>query len=207
MWIEKAHVFYIEDNKKLQLGHFVLMDVWYTVRNEAKWITYNTGLKQARKRKSSDKDDEGEHMSDADQDELEEIPRPIGQKAAKKAAFQKKAANANKKVIDNTDLEEIITFAKVQADDHVNRLKVLEVQQKLSSEKIEQAKLAHLAAMEQKEAALQQKEARKLEVESKMFETYNKLLTLDVSFMSSEDKIDHANTMRCLKKKIFADYN
>jgi hypothetical protein len=157
MWIEKAHVFYIEDNKKLQLGHFVLMDVWYTVRNEAKWITYNTGLKQARKRKSSDKDDEGEHMSDADQDELEEIPRPIGQKAAKKAAFQKKAANANKKVIDNTDLEEIITFAKVQADDHANHLKVLEVQQKLSSEKIEQAKLAHLAAMEQKEAALQQK--------------------------------------------------
>jgi hypothetical protein len=40
-----------------------------------------------------------------------------------------------------------------------------------------------------------------------MFETCNKLLTLDVSFMSSEDKIDHANTMRCLKKKIFADYN
>jgi hypothetical protein len=36
MWIDKAHVFYIEDNIKLKLGHFVLMDVWYTVRNEAK---------------------------------------------------------------------------------------------------------------------------------------------------------------------------
>jgi hypothetical protein len=164
-------------------------------------------LKQARKRKSSDKDDEGEHMSDADRDELEEIPRSTGQKSAKKAAFQKKAANGNKKVNDSTYLEEIITFGKVQADDHANRLKVLEVQQKLSSEKIEQAKLAHLAAMEQKEAALEQKEARKLEVETKMFDTYNKLLTLDVSFMSAEDKIDHANTMRCLKKKIFADYN
>ncbi|RCV26482.1 hypothetical protein SETIT_5G248900v2 [Setaria italica] len=56
MWIDKAHVFYVEENKKLKLGHFVLMDVWYTVQNEAKWITYNNELKQARKRKSSDKD-------------------------------------------------------------------------------------------------------------------------------------------------------
>jgi hypothetical protein len=99
------------------------------------------------------------------------------------------------------------TFGKIQADEHANRLKVLEVQQKLSSEKIEQAKLAHLAAKEQKEAAMEQKEARKLEVEAKMFETYNKLLALDVSLMSPEEKIDHANTMRCLKKKIFAEYN
>jgi hypothetical protein len=58
MWIEKAHVFYIEDNKKLKLTHFVLMDVWKIVRNEEKWITYNIGLKQARKRKNSDKENE-----------------------------------------------------------------------------------------------------------------------------------------------------
>jgi hypothetical protein len=51
MWIEKAHVFYIEDNKKLNLGPFVLMEVWNTVKNEAKWITYKNGLKAARKRK------------------------------------------------------------------------------------------------------------------------------------------------------------
>jgi hypothetical protein len=206
MWLEKAHVFYIEDNKRLKLTTFVLMDVWKLVRHEAKWTTYNKGLKQARKRKSSDKENGEEGMDcNEDLDDVEEIPRPIGQKAAKKAAFEKKATNGNKK--DTIDLEEMNTFGKIQADEHANRLKVLEVQQKLSSEKVEQAKLAHLAAKEQKEAAMEQKEARKLEVEAKMFETYNKLLALDVSLMSPEEKIDHANTMRCLKKKIFAEYN
>ena len=41
-------------------------DVWYAVRNEAKWITYNQGLKQARKRKSSDKQQEGEDVGHID---------------------------------------------------------------------------------------------------------------------------------------------
>jgi hypothetical protein len=77
----------------------------------------------------------------------------------------------------------------------------------LSTEKIEQAKLAHLAAKEQKEAAEKQREARKFEVEAKMFETYNRLLSLDKSLMSDEEKEDHANTMKYLKKKLFPDYN
>jgi len=81
MWIEKAHVFYIEDNKKLSLGPFVLMEVWNTVKTEAKWITYNNGLKAARKRKGSGKDKEGEDSNHIDLDELEEQQRPIGQKA------------------------------------------------------------------------------------------------------------------------------
>jgi hypothetical protein len=215
MWLEKAHAFYIEDNKKLKLTTFVLMDVWKLVRHEAKWIGYNKGLKQARKRKSSGKEDPEEDMDcNADLVDVEEIPRPIGQKAAKKAAFEKKATNANKKAIDPIDLEEITTFGKIQADEHANRLKVLEVQEKLSSQKIEQGKLAHLAAKEQKEAAEAQREAaelqreaRKLELEAKMFETYNKLLAVDISLMSDEEKKDHASTMKCLKKKIFSDYN
>ncbi|RLM74683.1 uncharacterized protein C2845_PM15G18960 [Panicum miliaceum] len=59
MWIDKAHHFYVEDNKLLKLGHFVLMDVWYVVRNEPKWITYNNGLKEARKSKTSDNGNAG----------------------------------------------------------------------------------------------------------------------------------------------------
>jgi hypothetical protein len=84
MWIDKAHVFYVVDNKKLKLGHFVLMDVWYTVRNEAKWVTYNNGLRQARKRKGSDKDSEGEDKDNAELEDVEEIPRPMGQKKQRK---------------------------------------------------------------------------------------------------------------------------
>ncbi|KAF8719942.1 hypothetical protein HU200_024708 [Digitaria exilis] len=92
MWIEKAQALYIADNKEKEpkLGPFVLMNVWYAVRNEAKWITYNTGLKNARKKKSSDKEMEGGDVGQLDNDELEEPGRPMGQKRAKKAALEKK---------------------------------------------------------------------------------------------------------------------
>jgi len=89
MWIEKAHVFYIKDNEKLNLGPFVLMDVWNILKTEAKWITYNNGLKAARKRKGSGKDKEGEDSNHIDLDELEEQQRPIGQKAGKKLKYEK----------------------------------------------------------------------------------------------------------------------
>lgn len=52
-----------------------------------------------------------------------------------------------------------------------------------------------------------QREARKLELEARVFETYNNLVAIDVSLMSEEEKLDHANTLRCLKKKIFSDYS
>ncbi|CAO1943520.1 unnamed protein product [Urochloa humidicola] len=84
-------------------------------------------------------------------------------------------------------------------DEHnANRMKVLEVQQKLSSEKIEQAKM-------QMEAPKVQREARKLEVEARMYQTYNRLLSVDTSLMSDEEKVDHENTLKFLQKKLFAD--
>ncbi|CAN6323634.1 unnamed protein product, partial [Urochloa humidicola] len=36
-------------------------------------------------------------------------------------------------------------------------------------------------------------------------ETYNHLLTKDLSLMTDEEKLDHANTMKCLKRKLFAE--
>lgn len=35
----------------------------------------------------------------------------------------------------------------------------------------------------------------------------NRLLAMDVALMSDEEKLEHANTMKCLKKKLFSDYN
>ncbi|CAN6227509.1 unnamed protein product [Urochloa humidicola] len=191
MWIEKAHAFYLVDNKKL--GPFVLMEVWNTVKTEAKWITYNNGLREARKKaasKGAGSGIEGDATDHMDLDDLDELPRPMGQKQAKKLKYGKA------KEVEHIDLEELDKFAKIQDDQNASRLKVLEVQQKLSSEKLEQTKLAHLAAKEQKEA-------RRLELESKMFETFNQLLAMDLSLMSDEEKLDHANTMKCLKKKLF----
>ncbi|CAN6274104.1 unnamed protein product [Urochloa humidicola] len=114
----------------------------------------------------------------------------MGQKQAKKLKY------AKNKEVEHIDLEELDKFAKIQDEQNASRLKVLEVQQKLSSEKMEQTKLAHLAAKEQKEA-------RKYELESRMFETFNHLISMDLSLMSDEEKLDHANTLKCLKKKLF----
>ena len=78
MWIEKAHVFYKKDNERLNQDLFVLME-----KTEAKWITYNNGLRATRKRKGSGKENEGEDSRAIDVDELEEQPRPMGQKKLK----------------------------------------------------------------------------------------------------------------------------
>jgi hypothetical protein len=59
----------------------------------------------------------------------------------------------------------------------------------------------------QKDATEVQMEARKLELEARVFETYNNLVAIDVSLMSEEEKLDHANILRCLKKKIFSNYS
>ncbi|CAO2185468.1 unnamed protein product [Urochloa humidicola] len=195
MWIEKAHSFYLQDNKKLGLGPFVLMEVWNILKTEAKWITYNNGLKEARKRaasKGASNGNEGDATDHIDLDDLDELPRPMGQKQAKKLKY------AKNKEVEHIDLEELDKFAKIQDEQNASRLKVLEVQQKLSSEKMEQTKLAHLAAKEQKEA-------RKYELESRMFETFNHLISMDLSLMSDEEKLDHGNTLKCLKKKLFAE--
>ena len=38
-----------------------------------------------------------------------------------------------------------------------------------------------------------------------MFDTYNRLLSMDLSLMSDEEKLDHANIMKYLKKKLFPE--
>ena len=77
MWIDKAHKFYVDGNKHLKLGPFVLMDVWYTVRGVAKWVTYNNDLKKTHNKKDSVTDGNTSNKED-------ELPRPMGRKKAKK---------------------------------------------------------------------------------------------------------------------------
>jgi hypothetical protein len=57
------------------------MEVWNTVKIEAKWITYNNRLKAARKRKGSGREKEGDDSSHIDEDQLDEQPRPMEQKS------------------------------------------------------------------------------------------------------------------------------
>ncbi|PWZ18200.1 hypothetical protein Zm00014a_029120 [Zea mays] len=128
---------------------------WRT-KTQAKWFSYND---HSNKRKEMDSSnpivDEAEDL---------ELPRPIGQKAAKKAAYDATDKVAKK-------------GAKKAAYDAID--KVLEMQQKISNDKIEASKLSLQAAKDEKEARL-------LEKESKMLETYACLLKQDMSAMHDE---------------------
>ncbi|CAD6268474.1 unnamed protein product [Miscanthus lutarioriparius] len=201
MWIDAADKFYLIDNKKAKLGPFVLKNVWKICREVPKWKTYNEDLRNVLKRKSYHI--EGEVEED---DDIEEMPeRPIGQKAAKKAAHAAKGKSKGSNLDDDgkakesaIDVEKLDKFSKIQEDLNANRMKVLELQQKLSTEKLETTRLAHLTAKETTEA-------KRLKKESKMMHAYNTLISQDTSSMSDEEKAERVATMKCFRKTLFLE--
>ncbi|KAF0914059.1 hypothetical protein E2562_026475 [Oryza meyeriana var. granulata] len=86
--------------------------------------------------------------------------------------------------------EACISMGSIEESANANRMKILELQQKLSSEKLETTKLAHLTAQETKEGKRLEVEGKKLEKESKMMEAYNNLISQDSSSMSAEEKAE-----------------
>jgi hypothetical protein len=203
MWIDAAHKFYVVDNKEAKIGPFVLMEVWKTCRDVTKWKTYNEELRNARKRTSFHLEGDNEENNQT----VDDMPkRPMGQKAAKKAALAEKKqskrddGNSKEFVI---DVDKIDRFSKFQEETNANRIKVLELQQKLSSEKLEATKLAHLTAQESKEGKKLLLEAKKVERESKMMDAYNNLISQDTSTMSDEEMAERVAAMKCLRKTLF----
>ncbi|CAL5079979.1 unnamed protein product [Urochloa decumbens] len=204
MWIHAAHKFYVEDNKEKdpKLGPFVLMEVWKICREVSKLKTYNEGLRNARKRKSFHLEGDSEDKNDT----LDEMPkRPMGQKAAKRAAL---AANGKSKGSSSSsdgqskespiDLDKFDRYSKFQEENNEKRMMILDRQEKLSYEKLEATKIAHLTAQEYKEG-------KKLEKESKMMETYNNLISQDTSSMSAEERVQRVSMMKCLVKTLFPE--
>ncbi|CAL4987517.1 unnamed protein product [Urochloa decumbens] len=202
MWIDAAHKFYAEDNKDAKLGPFVLMEVWKICQEVSKWKTYNEGLRNARKRKSFHLEGDSEENDDT----FDEMPkRPMGQKAAKRAAL---AANGKSKGSNSSndgqskespiDRDKFDRYSKFQEENNEKRMKLLDRQEKLSSEKLEATKIAHQTAQDYKEG-------KKLEKESKMMETYNNLLSQDTSAMSAQEKAQRVSMMKCLMKALFPE--
>ncbi|CAD6240249.1 unnamed protein product [Miscanthus lutarioriparius] len=87
-------------------------------------------------------------------------------------------------------------LGKFQEETNANRMKILELQQKLSSEKLETTKLAHLTTQETKKGKM-------VEKESKMMEAYNSLILQDTSSMSDVEKAERVAAMKCLRKALF----
>lgn len=224
-WMDAAEQFYLEDNKNEnnkneKLGPFVLKNVWKICREVPKWKTYNEDLKNARKRKTYHLVEDGENLQTAD-----EMPkRPPGQRAAKEAALA--AKNKSKAMGDDgkskesaIDVEKLDKLSKIQEEANSNRMKVLELQQKLSSDKIETTRLAHLTAQENRESKKLEMEGRrlemegkklemegkKLEVEGKMMDAYNNLISQDTSSMTDDEKSERVAGMKCLRKMLFPE--
>lgn len=205
MWLDAAHKFYVDDNKECKdvVGPYMLTEVWKICRDVPKWKTYNENLKNARKRKAFHLEGESEENEDT----CDQMPqRPIGQKAAKKAALA--AKNGKLKGSSSSDdghskdspieLDKFDRYSKFQEANNEKRMKLLDRQEKIASEKLEATKIAHLTAQEYKEG-------KKLDKETKMMETYNNLVSQDTSSMSDEEKAQRAMMMKCLMKALFPE--
>jgi hypothetical protein len=195
MWVAEAHKWYERDTG---LPRFQLMDVWYSVRSEPKWQTYNQSLKSTRKRKDSNGEEGGEEEENMTSNEKS---RPPGQKAAKRALHESKGKQTSDDVGDD--------FQLLKAAE-ASRMKLLEMQEKLAMDRLESARISRAAAREQKEAnklsclaAKEHKKAKDLEITVKMMETYNCLLCKDVSTMNNDEKAEHAAMLKHLKKTLY----
>jgi hypothetical protein len=204
-WMEAAHNFYLVDNKdnKDVVGPFMLTEVWKMCRDVPKWKTYNEMLKNARKRKSFHLEGDSEKNDNL----VDEMPeRPIGQKAAKKAALAaKKGKFKGSSSSDDghskdspIELDKFERYSKFQETNNDKRMKMLDKQEKIASDKLEATRLAQLTAQDYKEG-------KKLEKETKMMEIYNNLASQDTSSMTDEEKVQRQSMLKRLEKALFPE--
>jgi hypothetical protein len=204
-WMEAAHGFYVEDNKdnKDVAGLFLLEKVWKICRDVPKWKSYNELLKNARKRKSFNLEGDSEE----NEDNVDEMPeRPIGQKAAKKAALAaKKSKIKGSSGSDDghskdspIELDKFERYSKFQDSNTDRRMKMLDRQEKISTNKLEATRVAQLTAQDYREG-------KKLEKETRMMETYNNLASKDTSSMSDDEKAQRLSMLKKLEKALFPE--
>ncbi|TVU34133.1 hypothetical protein EJB05_15962, partial [Eragrostis curvula] len=181
---DKAHAFYESDWG----GQFLLTKVWKAVRSEPKWHNYNTYLEEAKKRNKANEEEPGEHTPSATPPE--DPPRPMGTKQAKALR------NGKGKLKEPTaELVELEKYQEIQLEASKNRSQILEKQERLSTEKLEAARLSHLAALENKEA-------RKHEKESEMWKTYRAMLAQDTSHMSENMKDEYVKALKVMRETL-----
>ena len=185
---DKAHAFYEADYK---MGQFRLINCWKAVRDQPKWVTYNEWLEREKKRKMSEAGEVGEHTSTPV--DIEDIPRPKGTKAAKAERNGKGKSKAA-----TVDMEVLDKYIAAQAKAKNNRSGMLELQQRLSAEKLESAKLSALAAQDNKEA-------KKLERESEMMKTYRAMIMQDTIGMTDEMKNEHVKALKTMRERLFGN--
>lgn len=90
-------------------------------------------------------------------------------------------------------MEELNKYIEAQEEASKNRTAVLEVQKRISQDKVEASRLALEAAKENKEA----------KTKAKMLEQYTKLLTHDTSGMPDDMKAEHLKAISLMRETLW----
>ncbi|XP_062181718.1 glutathione S-transferase T3-like [Phragmites australis] len=175
---DKALELYAERYKK----PFTMVHWWRTLKDQPKWCAHAEQMvKEKGKNSMVGVDNTSAAASPQD------LQRPIGRNKAKAER------NGKPRVQDPEVIvllgEKIDKFIEGQTIAKQNRIMVTEEQRRMSTEKLEAARLAHSAAVAQKE--------------SKMLEVYNSLLLQDTSAMSEREKVNRERMMESMSLKLF----
>uniref|UniRef100_A0ACD5YGJ9 Uncharacterized protein n=1 Tax=Avena sativa TaxID=4498 RepID=A0ACD5YGJ9_AVESA len=124
----------------------------------------------------------------------EKTPRPIGVKAAKKAREKEKEAPTEI----NGMKEQIGAFLQAQAETKVQNGEMMELQSRLSAEKLEANRLAYEAAKERTVAKL-------AEERTKLFDKFTEMLNTDTTKMEPWAKEMHVRAVTRLGDQLFKE--
>lgn len=169
--MEKAQKLYEANNNE---GPFMFMHCWNVLRNEPKWHAYLDRVNKSNKRKFEDEVGVAELRYTADN--AEDIPRPIGAKAAKASRNGMGKGKAQASMLDIED--ELCRFEDIVNGAKQGRGEMLQAQ-----------KHAHLAAKEHKEAV--------------MLETFRDLMNKDTSGMPEDVRCEHVLALKSMREKLF----
>lgn len=175
--MDKAQKFY----EQYKDGPFTLKHCWLLLRDEPKWQAILEDTMMPNKRKL----DEGEMvehiLAPAQSDD-----RPIGNKKAK-------AERNNKGKAYPCHMDDVLKkLTEIQGTDKSHN-EMLETQKRVSSEKLESARLNHLAAKENTKSA--------------MLETYRTLILKETSAMPDDVKAEDIMFLKCIRESIFGETN
>ncbi|KAL6899490.1 hypothetical protein ACP4OV_006148 [Aristida adscensionis] len=172
--MEKALAIYEADYKD---GPFMFKYCWEVLRDQPKWHAYLDDLQNPNKRKL---DDEGDIVENTPAFDLDE-KRPMGTKTAK-ALRSGKGNEKDRASTSHMDEQLINKFIEVQSTANDGLGDMLETQKRVSSEKLEAAKLKH---------------------KSSMLETYRALIAQDTKDMPDDVKAEHMMGLKCLRESLF----
>lgn len=176
--MDKVQIKYEKDH-----GPFLHKATWEACKKFPKWHAYNAQMHGSKKRDVADLGDVGVKSSPDD------IPRPP--MGVKKAKAERDGKCKNKQV--SKDMEELNRYIEAQEEANKNRTAVLEVQKRISHDKVEASRLALEAAKENKEA----------KTKSKMLEQYTKLLTHDTTGMPDDMKAEHLKAISLMRETLW----